>query len=206
MLVITSIPSMLIVCSISFHTFILVLINLYVYVIITVTIMCDMICTFFCNLLFSLNILWTSSGPHTVVCVLKSFRCFNNIDPQVFYLYRFLLSLKLSSEIRICFKVLHNLMCKPGLRTTRDKYISFTSGIFLIAIAIPVLFNHFSVGFLVFSYHINSAVANILVHPYTLVLSIEKAQKCVCCAKVYVDMFILNISSSSQFAFLKKSQ
>lgn len=97
-------------------------------------------------------------------------------------------------------------MCKPGLRTAWDKYVSFTSGIFLIAIAIPVLFSHFSLGFLGFSYHINSAVVNILVHPYTLVLSIEEAQKCVCCAKVYVDMFILYISSSSQVAFLKKSQ
>jgi len=97
-------------------------------------------------------------------------------------------------------------MCKPGLRTTRDKYVSFTSGIFVIAIAIPVLFNHFSVGFLGFSYHINSAVVNILVHPYTLVLSIEKTQKCVCCVKVDVDMYILDISSSSQVAFLKKSQ
>lgn len=95
-------------------------------------------------------------------------------------------------------------MCKPGLRTTRDKYVSFTSGIFVIPIAIPVLFNHFSLGFLGLSYHINSAVVNILVHPYTLVLSIAKAQKCVCCVKV--DMYILNISRSSQVAFLKKSQ
>lgn len=119
---------------------------------------------------------------------------------------RFLLNPKLGSEIRICFKVLCNLTCKPGLRTAQDKYTSFTSAIFVIAIAIAVLFSHFSVGFLGFSYHIDSAVVNILVHPYALVLSIEKAQKRVCCVKVDVDVYILNISSSSQVPFLRKPQ
>lgn len=97
-------------------------------------------------------------------------------------------------------------MRKPALRAAQGKYVSFTSGIFVIAMAVLVLFSHFSVGFLGFSYNVNSTVVNILVHPYTLVLSIENAQKCVCCIKVDVDMYILNISSSSQVPFLKKPQ
>lgn len=97
-------------------------------------------------------------------------------------------------------------MCKPALRTAQGKYVSVTSGIFLIAMAIPVLFSHFSVGFLGFSYKVNSTVVNILVHPYTLVLSIENAQKCVYFIKVDADMCILNSSSSSQAPFLKIPQ
>ena len=53
---------MLMVCSVSFHAFISALTNLYVYINTVITVIQHVvICTLFCNLFFSLNILRTST-------------------------------------------------------------------------------------------------------------------------------------------------
>ena len=65
-------------------------------------------------------------------------------------------------------------MCKSCLRTpTVGKYTSVMSIFFGNSHSYPCLFNHFFVvGVPVFFlYHINSPIVDILIHPYTLVLS-----------------------------------